>query len=221
MRYTTSSEHQDYFSKQGMIEFEELLSAKEIEELEMKTEELLAGRMACAPAKLEYQTAKNLFLAGRNLSREDGAVKKIVMHQRFVDLAFSTLHAPRLRLAYDEYIRTGAQGGTIFNHAYSLQGVSCFQSIVCGFLIKLCDTESPIPFPQKKGSVLFFKGSTLFPWDTLFETPHQRHLLIAYGSQKLIYTLEKNDPHTHALKREGYVFGDLLANATHPTLGLR
>ena len=110
MRYTTSSEHQDYFSKQGMIEFEELLSAKEIEELEMKTEELLAKRMACTPAKLEYQTAKNLFLAGRNMWREDAIIKKIVMHQRFVDLAFSTLHAPRLRLAYDECIRTGATG---------------------------------------------------------------------------------------------------------------
>jgi hypothetical protein len=46
----------------------------------------------------------------------------------------------------------------------------------------------------------------------------QKFLLFLYAEEDALYTLNPLDPHTHALKRMGYVFGDRLKETTHPHL---
>jgi hypothetical protein len=47
-------------------------------------------------------------------------------------------------------------------------------------------------------------------------TPHQRYLLIVFANRRAQYVLNANDPHAHALKHKGYVFGDRLREELHP-----
>jgi hypothetical protein len=42
--------------------------------------------------------------------------------------------------------------------------------------------------------------------------------MIVYCTDKTVYVLEKRDPHTHALKKLGYGFGDRLEEKTHPII---
>ena len=130
--------------------------------------------MACTPAKLEYQTAKNLFLAGRNMWREDAVIKKIVMHQRFVDLAFSTLHAPRLRLAYDEYIRTGARAGQSSTMHIVCKASAAFSRLCAAFSSSSALQKRRSRFRKKKGASSSSKAPPCF-----LGTPSSKHRISA------------------------------------------
>ena len=111
--------------------------------------------------------------------------------------------------------------------------MSGFQDVICGLVLHLSSPSLPvdqeildiqedqttlIPLPRKAGSGIFFSPNLPLSLDYLTETPHTSQLLIAYTEDIALYTRNTNDPHTHALKKLDYVFGDRLLSTTHPLL---
>jgi hypothetical protein len=208
MRFALDPDHREFFRKNHHIELEGLLEPSDIEPLKQGIDALLQKRLQ----KLcETKTPRELFLVGRNLYLEDPLLKRIVLHRKFGELASSLFEQKTIRLAYDQAICTKVIPGSVFTHPYSLQQISCFHPLCGGLILRLSsDAHSPTFLPKNIGSGVFFSADYALPLHELFQAPNQTFILIAYAPKSAQYFLEKNDPHTHAPKREGYVFGDLL-----------
>jgi hypothetical protein len=98
-----------------------------------------------------------------------------------------------------------------------LNTVSSIQPLAGVLLFHLSGSSLPSPFlPSRPENVMVLSPDLTIPWEIFFQLPHQSYFLIAYAAPEAIYVLEKKDPHTHALKKLGYVFGDRLQNGHHP-----
>lgn len=170
MRFATSFEHRDFFSKNGYIEFADLIPLAECE--------LLLSNPA-----------------GFDLWRENPLIKKISLRPQLAELASILLLKKTLRIGFDQRLNR--------DEIPELTN-SCLKPIICLFLILS---------GEKAGHGLFFKPENL---------PHLTApvFLISYCDVKTFYLLNKRDPYTHAPKKLGYVFGDLLRNDTHPLIFL-
>ncbi len=219
MKFALASEHRDFFAKNAFIEFEELLSQDEVESLRQHIDEVLAKRLKIKKSDLDRKSAQELFLAGRDLWRDDPAIKKQVAAPRLAEIASVLFKKKNLRLGYDQSWRTGPITGPPFLENFALQQISCLQTIAGGLILQLSPSPPPsFPFSHPAGSGIFIKPHFPLPFPSLFQIPRLHLLLIVYCGEKTLYVSEKNDPHTHALKKQGYVFGDLLRNDRHPLL---
>lgn len=201
MRFGVAPEHLEFYYQNHFIEFEDLLSEEEASDLKEKIDK--------APVK-------------RDLFRTDPGIKKIVLRHKLAEIASNLMKTKPLRIGYDMLLKSGDNP---FKEPTTLEEMSCFQGVVCGFVLSLTDEAnelmekgaSPIcPLPQKKGSGVFFTPETSLSFEKLFSLPDQTHLLIVYVIEKAVYQLAEDDPHTHDLKKLGLGFGDKLQNETHP-----
>lgn len=225
MRFATSSEHRDFFTKKGYIEFDDLLSEEEADKLKELGRAILGRRLAASPTEVMRKSSLGLFMAGRDVWREEAQIKALFFKSRLSEIASSLFKTVPLRLAYDQWIETGHVHDFPFSHPASLQDVSSFQSLVGGLIIQLSDQPAKAapsihlsPLPQKKGSGVYFASRISLALDKLFQLPGQTLYLLAFCPKKTLYILDKKDPHTHLLKKEGYVFGDQLKSPRHPLI---
>ena len=134
----------------------------------------------------------------RDLWKKDPFVKKIVLRSQFAEIAAELSNQRKLRIGFDERAKELTP--------LSLQEGSCLKTISLGLIFCLSG--------EKQGHGTFFSPhiplSTVAFYDDSF--------LLAYCENRTFYLLETKDPHTHLLKKEGYAFGDILTNATHPLL---
>jgi hypothetical protein len=107
----------------------------------------------------------------------------------------------------------------------SVAQISCVKPIAGACIIRLSDEpiaqqfdQSQCPIPTKAGHVVFLSHDFLLHWDQVFALKNLKCLLIAYAPKQAIYHLDKQDPHTHAFKRHGYVFGDSLNDTLNPVI---
>lgn len=222
MRFSLTADQKHFFSQEKHIEFEDLLSESEAEELRIHADRLVAKRMNLP--SIEHTPPSDIFLAGRDLWREDPFIKKSLFRQEFAELASLLFGQKLVRLAYDQYVRTAElTGSSPYPSCTSLDQASCLQKVSGALILGLTDPapgpkDRFSPLPKKKASALFVSGSKLLTFGPLFETPNQALLILAYCDDKTLYIHQPKDPHTHALKKEGYVFGDRLESRTHPIL---
>jgi len=66
---------------------------------------------------------------------------------------------------------------------------------------------------ETSGSAHFFSATKSFA-----ENEESLYLVIAYAKLDAVYVYNADDPETHALKKQGYGFGDRLRDETHPVL---
>lgn len=202
MKFALQGEHRDFFGKNGYIEFEGILSAHDVNNLKEAIDYVLTDRLK----NLVNKTPQELFMAGRDVWRDSILIKKWTTSPTLSEIASSLFKIKPLRLAFDQALRTGMSTSP-FLKATSLQQISSLRTIIGGLMI---------PLSEKPGSIVLLSAQYLIPFDTIFSQQNYCSLLIAYSGEKTLYTLDQADPHTHALKRQGYVFGDLLRNDTHP-----
>lgn len=222
MQFGLSSQHLDFFTEHHYIEFEDLFSLEQIQ----ATKEAIYKELQKKEKQLiETLSCEELFLLGRDLRKTNKSIEKIALHKKCGKIASSLFKAKKLRIAYDQAFVTTSIPGYIFQEPFSLQQISCFQPLVGGVILRL--SESAVPnaptdlLPKKVGSGLFFSATLPFPWSSLSQEIHQSFLLIAYGSHRLLYILEKKDRHTHLLKKMGYGFGDAVNNESNPIIVMR
>lgn len=196
--------HRTFYSKNGFIVFDNLLSTAEISTLQA----LLS--------KLPQSVETNLFLHYPSL-------KKYILNKKFAEIAFFLTNINPIRIASDEFIHPGSKLLT----AITLEKKGTLQPLICGLLLNVNQTPlelsekkymNPNPLPIHPGSGVFFQPNFLFPYDSLSNYPDKYFLLITYGSERLIYTKNENDSDLYFLKKKGYNFDLPVGLATHPLL---
>ena len=216
MQFTIASAHQDFFSDHQYIEFSNVFSLDEMKVLQDAIHSVLTQR---EQKIIETHSAKELFKAGRDLWRDNSAIKKIVLSRRLAKIASPLFQKPIIRIAYDQALCSFSPGEPLFPEPFSLQKVSCFQPICGAVILRLTDDPNPPAIlPQKVGSALFVGPNFPLPWSSFLQQTPSSFFIIVYCTDKTVYVLEKQDSHTHALKKLGYGLGDRLEERTHPII---
>lgn len=232
MRFSLTHQQSSYFTDNGFIEFDELLSDDVIRRLRQELKQEVSKRLNYS---FERCSAEQIYRAGRDLWRENDYISKLVRKVGISGLAAEVFHEQPLRLAYDQCIC----GGLPFEDGQSLEEMSSIQGLVGGLLIcvdgdlereeKAESTErklrrsvedaEPDPidvFSPHRGSAIFFAPDRPLIKDSLAHDPRRCYLLIAYATMRPVYVRRAGDPHAHGLKDYDYVFGDTLKEETHP-----
>lgn len=244
MKFTIAKEHRDFFQKFGWIELEGLLSHEQVNAMRQSIELVLSSRLQTSPEKLCSKSSEQMFLQGHDLWRADIYLQKLITHNRFSELIVELFEKKTLRLGYDQFLPASSNSPGTTSSVYSLflqkkktlEEISCLQGLVCGMMIAVGPSQSsafdktPIPknpvkeldnFPSQEGNIIIFQPNIQINWDT-FRNPHeqigQRYYLVAYTLGTAHYQLNSEDPHTHSLKRLGYVFNDKLRDKLNPMI---
>lgn len=216
MRFKITGDHRKVFENQKYIAFADVLPSSLLEEASCRIDTFLSSRLK---RLIENVPPPELFKVGHDLWRQDETIKQLVQNRTLAQLAGGLLGKTPLLLAFDQVLRTTSQVGFPQANARSLQQISCIQPLAGAALLRLLGTSTSSPLlPTKPENVVFLAPDLPLPWELFFQEPHHTFLLITYASPKALYLLEKNDPHTHELKKLGYAFGDHICPPHHPLL---
>ncbi len=216
MRFKIIGEHRGFYNQNGYLELESVLTSEEISLLSTAADKLLEKRLV---DQFEFHSAEELFKAGRDLWREDTIIRKRVLSHNLAELGADLFRKKSILLAYDQLLRTGAKPGFPQKLPLTLNEMSSIVPLAGALLLHLSGPQIPSEFiPRQPENVVFLSPDMIIPWELFFQLPHQSYLLIAYAAPESVYVLQKKDPHTHALKKLGYVFGDRLKHEHHPLL---
>ncbi|MBS0635234.1 MAG: hypothetical protein JSR37_07205 [Verrucomicrobia bacterium] len=140
---------------------------------------------------LEQKALQTAIKPGRNLSFKSDQIKAITHSRRLAKLAAGLTHGKFLRFGFDQLYT----GGTEF----------CINGLVCLLFLEVDSDHAIFTTPTVDITTVPLK-------------PDARYFLIGWADERAQYILQPNDPHTHDLKKLGYVFGDRLQEQWHPTL---
>lgn len=228
MKFAVDSNHREFFYKHHAIEFEALLDEKQLASLSEHIRRALSLRL-----KGGTDTPENLFMAGRDLFREESAIRKIVTQRLFAEIASELTQQKPLRLGYDQFIPPPPAPETL-NYTQSpyfqmlksqptLQEIGPLQGVICGMMICLKggaweSTPDGPTFSRKAGNAVFLSPLALVDFADLMKASGCSYLLIVYVQANAVYILNPADPNTHALKSYGYSLGDKLTDKLNPIL---
>ncbi len=219
MKFKITGHHRRFFDMNGFVEFENFFSPDDIDSLSESIDHLLIKRI---DGFSQSTPPEKLFLFGRDLWRSDPKIALFVSLKKSADVATQLFNPPSfnqrgVRLAFDQLFETTSS--TTFSPylPIPLQAASCIRPLAGFILLHLTGEPREAPFfPKKRENIVFVAPHALVKWENFFERPFQRFFIVAYAPVQAHYLLEKNDPHTHSLKRLGYAFGDLLTSEHHP-----
>lgn len=222
MRPIISGEHRYFFSKNGYIEFEEFFTEEKIKTLQQMGMLALGKRLRCLPENLFHCDPDPLFLAGRDLWRDDLQIQKQLLFPTLSMIASSLIQENSLRIGFDHLLVFSGKCPKDLEKPLSLEEISSIYPLRCGCIFYLTppqissDPKKFIPVVKTAKSVLFFRSNLPIEWSTLYAQSHSVAWIIAFAAEKSHYRLQKSDPCVHALKKLGYGFGDALLQETHP-----
>ena len=228
MKLALEGQQQEHYRRHGALEVEGLVTQRQVQELNSAIATALSRRLALAADAVEQQPEAALFMAGRDLWRDSEAMRKFICSPRLAHIAHELTNAKALRVGCDQLFecttqaslvaREDPQFSKLLEKPRALDEVLCVQGIVTGILIRLSPAEGPsLPhIPQQSGNVVFLSPQVLFNIESLYRNKGQRFLLIVYAEERAQYVLRDIDPHTHALKKIGYGFGDRLNQQNNP-----
>lgn len=218
MKFTLTREQRHFFQEKGFIEFDEFITEKQIDAINM-------GIDVALPSSHIRSSAEQQFLQGRDLWRRTESLRKWACQPLFGQIISElTLKTP-IRLGFDQLLPgiTSEEPGIyhdFMNKTSTLEECCCIKGIQGGLLLCLSSgegerTEQDL-FPLRAGSAVFIGPST--PWDRthLFHHADQRYYLIVYTESLAWYQLQPGDPHTHDWKKFGYVLNEKLISPLHP-----
>jgi hypothetical protein len=225
MKLTLGKDHRHHFEKEGVIEFDGLLSASQLESINTAIESL-----------------PKILSQGRDLWRTIPAIKQLVMRTSLAHIAEELMLRSPIRLAYDQlFIFPKSSEPSAFAEVTSktdylamdakpitLAEMSCIQGLFGGVMLCLKGPDklplqsekiNPTPFSLKAGNGIFLAGDLLLNWPALFAVRSgATYLLITYCEECSVYIHEDRDPCRHSLRDLGFSFGDRLNDRTHPIL---
>jgi hypothetical protein len=195
MKTSITAHQMGHYATFGWIELEGFLSKQECEAISLAILETVAKRLSSTKDKLPRVTSDRLYLAGRDLWRDDPYLKQFFQSKNLLSTASQLTNKQHLVLASDQWIPAG--------HTLSPLNMSThlsFQQLICGCLLSLEDGNARFMHP-----------------DRLPLYPHSQ-ILIAYGTSTSVYVHNLLDPSNHLLKQFGYNFGDRLKSPSsgHP-----
>jgi hypothetical protein len=78
MKLALEGQQQEYYRRFGFLEFEGLVTQRQVQELNSAIDVVLSKRLGKNPATLAEQPEAALFMAGRDLWRDSDEIKKFV-----------------------------------------------------------------------------------------------------------------------------------------------
>ena len=211
MRFALTKDHLDFFYRNHYIEFEDLLTIEEVFSLEDAIEEVLTKRMG------ESRDPKKVYLAGSHCWQDDPRITKVALNPHLAEIASQLTKERTLRLASSQILSGGLSEKKVFDESLPLENLCSIQKVSCGLILHLSSSEElEDPQPKKPGSATFFSTRLPISFDYLTKTSQLTQLFLIYSVENSLYTLTPTDPHTHALKKLGYGFGDHVRPHTHP-----
>lgn len=228
-KFAIDPEHRRFFQSQQAIEFHGLVDAAQ---LSAAVDNALCKRLECSPEDLARTPSEKIFLAGRDLWRDNEALRKIVLSPSLAETAVNLTDQHGLRIGYSMLLPIPSQAkisgsgsgaySSFLVQKCSLQERSCFQGVVCGLI--LCLNELPgqpaaeqILLPHKKGNGVFIGPQLTLPLSQIYDRPGQRYLLITYVQSQATYINQPLDPHVYFAKQQlGYAFNETLRQKHHP-----
>lgn len=223
MRFTLPDSYAEFFSKNQIIELEEILTDQEADLLCSKLEIALSKALHEKP--LTITSNSDMWKAGRTLWEEDPEIKNVLLHLKLGEIAHFLFKKRPIKLGYAQTFFTELKGDSPFPAKATLTEISSFTPVLGGAFLclnaqEVLEIQEPSLLPdlkvQKKGRAIFFSGEYPLPLEELFKQKGLRYLLLCFIPQTARYKLEPKDLHTHLLKKQGYVFGDTLKEETCP-----
>lgn len=141
--------------------------------------------------------------AARDVAISNQKVQKVLFSPRFGQIAYELSLVKPLRYGLDEIIT-------------ETSSFSCYKDERCVQGLEIAVLLYINPNEAKAGNALFFLPSESYEAD-IFDAK-QTWLVLGFANKDALYVCNLKDPHTHNLKRQGYVFGDRLKEKTHPVL---
>ncbi len=211
MRFALAKDHLDFFYRNHYIEFEDILTLEEVFSIEDAIEEVLTKRVG------GNRNPKKIYLAGNYCWQDDPRITKIALSYRLAEIASQLTKERTLRLASSQILSGSLSEEKVFDEPLPLENLCSIQKISCGVILHLSSSEElEDPQPKKIGSATFFSTRIPISFDYLTKTSHLTQLFFIYSVENALYALTPTDPHTHALKKLGYGFGDHVLPNTHP-----
>ncbi|MFZ4673996.1 MAG: hypothetical protein ACOYL1_06615 [Chlamydiia bacterium] len=233
MRYDLPPKLVFFYKDEGFIELENLLSEEELLEISRECDHLLKHKLKAQNGNLATVTLKTTFQEGWNLHQESSILQKFITQKKFLEIVGQLTGLHKLKLGFTQIFRTFDKTQNesdetlppLFYHHTSLNDVTCLQGLEIGCMIHLVSeraiSQDPLvdiehskgiihPLPMHPRSITFFNAKSPFSLDPLPDFSHQLYLLITFGRDNMVYVDQPNDPHTHNLKKQGLVFGDVL-----------
>ncbi len=211
MKYSLAKEHRDFFEKEGWIEFEGLISPKQVQE---------------ANAQIDHVQNRQ-----RDLHLDIPAVKKIAVLKTIGEIGTELMRIKSVRLGYDQLLENdphdkafgkGVNRYLNLPEGKNLREISCLQGVNFGALVclknDLPDDQKKNPFPTQPGHVAFIRPEHPLSFKILAFPLPQRYLLIAYAVPNAVYIAQELDPYGYHMKELGYVYGDKLKEKHYPTV---
>lgn len=235
MKFAIASEHRDFFSKNGYIEFADVLSSDQVARLNNDIQQALVNRLKLLNhSSLERCSAAQLFAEGRDVWRAMPAIKRIVLNPSLAEIAWEFCQARPLRIGYDQLLP--AQNGRkiplgdatpyrqMLGSTDTLLNLSSIQGLVSGLLICLKgapateadgqDLEPKGIFPTVAGHGIYLAADLPVDFSTLDKDCE--YLLITYATQKSVYIHNQNDPLGTNFRQWGYTLSDALTDKLNP-----
>ncbi len=158
------------------------------------------GLISAVERKKLFDVLKKHNAAARDLSHVSQPVKAVTHMTRLAKLASELTRVDHLRFGFDQLLCPPI---TLAN----VQEEVCISGLICLLFL---------PVDNEEGHGIF-----ALPSAQIAELPldlEKKYFLIAWAEERAQYILQPKDPHTHELKKHGYVFGDRLKTQWHPTL---
>jgi len=221
MKFAIVSEHRNYFERYQKVELEGFFSQQQLEKFSLAVEGAISSRFSVPQDKFCHLTYDKQFKAGRDVWREDLAVKKWVTSSSLAEIASELTHVRPLRLCYDQFIPSRISPQIFLsNSEKTLETISCIQGVLCGIMVCLkgfCHPKEGSIFPSKAGNAIIFSSTKAIDFSELQTFPEDVcFLLITYSSKNSVYMRNDADTHVHEFKNLGYVFGDRLTDDINP-----
>lgn len=237
MKFAIVGEHREFFRQNKAIEFEQLLSSQQVEELLHGIEEALAQRLKTPANRLAKISQEKLWKEGRDLWRDHPAIRKYATQNRLAEIASELMDFKPVRLGYDQYFSTTLRSANYefakndswhqwLQSRPTLKEMSSLQGVVGGVFLCLkapnlqleSPSSAPSLFASSPGNGVFFHADLPIDLSFFEKVSGGKYLLITYAMSTSVYYLNESDPQAHALKRWGYVFGDRLSDKLNPIL---
>jgi hypothetical protein len=231
MKNAVAKEHREFYKKNGWIEFENIFTKEQVELFNRLIDQALCEKLKIPEDKIVSITSENGFQHGRDLWRAHESLCKLVCLPRVGEIVSELIELKPLRLGFDQYLPPIAVNNISRNPLYSkflkneqsLENMSCIKGLVAGLILCLTPPKEKIEaekaaglFPEDAGNVIIFNPLVPFNFADLTAHANQRYYLVGYAQNSSYYYLQPNDPHTHHLKKYGYIYNDKLSDKFNP-----
>ncbi len=201
MKYQISANQHHFFQKHHWITFEEVVS-----DVEQK--------------KLVDAVKKRALYA--DLCSNIQEVRDVLFLPRLSTIAVQLCHKAPLRYGFDELFceKSVNQGFTMLSDERALSGleIAMMLCIEGNCTAEFVSKKGIDIFPKNEREALFFTPSSICDPLALMHHRGQTFLLFTWANRGAMYLYNLKDPNVHALKKQGYVFGDKVKEKTHPIL---